>query len=101
MDLQSWYRANGGYALTPTASDDIAPNAKLNHSACFTEVGNRAWLTDLLWKPGPNGGTLAKAAGLPRGVLGDTQPVFAGVGIPTTTPMTIAARLAYQQGAVA
>jgi hypothetical protein len=97
-DLQAWFKANGGYSLTPTASDGVHPNGQMNHWACYTEPGNRAWLTDLLWKPGLNGGALANLAGLPKGVLGDPQPVFAGVGIPNTTPMTMAARLAYQRG---
>lgn len=99
LDLQSWFKAHGGYTLTPTASDGVHATGQMNHWACYTEPGNRAWLTDLLWKPGLNGATLAKAPGLPKGVLGDSQPVFAGVGIPTTTPMTMAARIAYQQGA--
>jgi hypothetical protein len=98
-DLQAWFKSNGGYSLTPTASDSVHPEGQMNHWACYTEVGNRAWLTDLLWKPGLNGGALAKVAGLPRGVLGDPQPVFAGVGIPISTPMTMAARMAYQRGA--
>ncbi len=99
LDLQAWFKANGGYSLTPTASDSVHPEGQMNHWACYTEPGNRAWLTDLLWKPGLNGGALAKVAGLPKGVLGDPQPVFAGVGIPTTTPMTMAARMAFQRGA--
>jgi hypothetical protein len=70
----------------------------MNHWACYTELGNRAWLTDLLWKPAMNGAAFAADPSLPKGVLGPTQPVFAGVGIPTTTPMTIAARLAFQRG---
>ncbi len=97
-DVQAWFKANGGYSLTPTASDGVHPEGQMNHWACYTELGNRAWLTDLLWKPGLNGGALAKAAGLPRGVLGDPQPVFAGVGVPNKTPMTLADRLAFQRG---
>ena len=98
-DVQAWFKSNGGYVLTPTASDGLHPEGQMNHWACYTEIGNRAWLTDLLWKHGLNGGTLAKATGLPRGVLGDPQPVFTGVGIPATTPMAMAARMAYQRGA--
>ena len=98
-DVQAWFKANGGYSLTPTASDGVHPNGQMNHWACYTEPGNRAWLTDLLWKPGLNGGALAKLTGLPTGVLGDLQPVFAGVAIPNKTPMTMAARIAYQQAA--
>ncbi len=98
-DVQAWFRANGGYTLTATASDSVHPGGNLNHSACYTEPGNRIWLTDLLWRPGMNGSTMAATAGLPKGVLGDPQPVFAGVGVPTTTPMTLAARLAYQRPA--
>jgi hypothetical protein len=96
-DVQAWFRANGGYTLTATASDNVHPTGHLNHWACYTEPGNRVWLTDLLWKPGMNGGTMAATAGLPKGVLGDPQPVFAGVGVPNTTPMTLAARIAYQR----
>jgi hypothetical protein len=96
-DVQAWFRANGGYTLTATASDNVHPEGNLNHWACYTEPGNRAWVTDLLWKPGMNGGTMATTAGLPTGVLGDPQPVFAGVGVPATTPMTLAARIAYQR----
>jgi hypothetical protein len=96
-DVQAWFRANGGYTLTATASDNLHPEGNLNHWVCYTEPGNRAWLTDLLWKPGMNGGTMAATASLPKGVLGDPQPVFAGVGVPTTTPMTMAARVAYQR----
>jgi Alpha/beta hydrolase of unknown function (DUF900) len=98
-DLQAWFKANGGYTLTPTASDNVHPTGNMNHWACYTEIGNRAWVTDLLWKPLLNGGTLARTAGLPKGVLSSSQPVFAGVGIPQTTPMTMAARIRYQQGA--
>jgi Alpha/beta hydrolase of unknown function (DUF900) len=98
-DLQAWFQANGGYSLTPTASDSVHPEGQMNHWACYTEPGNRAWLTDLLWKPGLNGGALVKVVSLPKGVLGDPQPVFAGVGIPATTPMTMAARMAFQRGA--
>ena len=98
-DVLAWFKANGGYALTATASDNVHPLGNMNHWACYTEPGNRAWVTDLLWKPAMNGAALAANASLPKGILGPTQPVFAGVGIPTTTPMTLAARLAYQQGA--
>jgi hypothetical protein len=98
-DVQVWFKSHGGYLLTPTASDDVHPEGFMNHWASYTELGNRAWLIDLLWKPGLNGGTLATAVGLPRGVLRDLQPVFAGVGIPTTTPMTAMARLAFQTAA--
>lgn len=97
-DIQAWFKANGGYSLTPTASDGVHPSGHMNHWACYTELGNRAWLTDLLWKPGMNGGALARMADLPKGVLRDPQPVFAGVAIPDTTPMTMAARIAYQRG---
>ncbi len=99
LDVQTWFKSNGGYVLTPTASDGLHPEGQMNHWACYTEIGNRAWLTDLLWKHGLNGGTLAKAVGLPRGILGDAQPTFANVGIPTTTPMTMASRMTYQRGA--
>ncbi len=98
-DVQAWFKANGGYTLTPTSSDNVHPLAHMNHWACYTEPGNRVWVTDLLWKPAMNGAVLAAIASLPKGVLGPTQPVFAGAGIPTTTPMTLAQRLAYQQGA--
>jgi hypothetical protein len=97
-DIQDWFKANGGYALTPTASDNVHPSGNMNHWACYTEPGNRAWLTDLLWKPGMNGGAFARIAALPKGILRDPQPVFAGFAIPDTTPMTIAARIAYQRG---
>ena len=97
-DVQAWFKANGGYTLTPTAADNVHPLARMNHWACYTEPGNRAWVTDLLWKPAMNGAAFAANASVPKGVLGPTQPKFAGVGIPTTTPMTMAARLAYQQG---
>lgn len=97
-DVQAWFLANGGYRLRPTASDNVHPEGNLNHWACYTETGNRAWLTDLLWKPGLNGGSFARTPGFPKGVLASPQPVFAGVGIPGTTPMTAAARLAYQRG---
>jgi hypothetical protein len=97
-DVQAWFKANGGYTLTPTSSDNVHPMAHMNHWACYTEPGNRAWVTDLLWKPAMNGAVFAAEPSLPKGVLGPTQPVFAGVGIPTTTPMTLAARLAFQRG---
>jgi hypothetical protein len=54
-DLQAWFKANGGYTLTAIASDGVHPMGNWNHWACYTEPGNRAWLTDLLWKPGFNG----------------------------------------------
>jgi hypothetical protein len=95
-DVQAWFKANGGYSLTPTASDTVHPAGHMNHWACYTEPGNRAWLMDLLWKPGMNGGTLARAEGLPKGILRGAQPVIAGVGIPTTTPMTAADRRRFQ-----
>jgi hypothetical protein len=98
-DVQAWFKANGGYSLTATSTDTVHPLAHLNHSACYTEPGNRVWITDLLWKPAMNGAAFAANASLPKGVLGPTQPAFAGVGIPTTTPMTLAARLAYQRSA--
>ena len=44
-----------------------------------------------------SGGAMARTDGLPKGVLGDPQPVFAGVGVPSTTPMTLAERIAYQR----
>jgi hypothetical protein len=97
-DVQAWFKANGGYTLTATASDNVHPTGNLNHWACYTEPGNRAWLTDLLWQPRLNGGTLAAAAGIPKGILSSSQPVFAGFGIPRTTPMTMAERLRCQQG---
>jgi hypothetical protein len=99
-DVQAWFKANGGYTLTATDSDGVhAPDGNLNHWACYTEPGNRVWLTDLIWKPGMNGGVMANTGGLPKGVLGDPQPVFAGVPIPNTTPMTWDARIAYQRPA--
>ena len=97
-DVQAWFKANGGYTLTPTSTDTVHPLANLNHWACYTELGNRAWVTDLLWKPSVSAAVLAKT-NVPKGVLGDIQPVFAGVGIPTTTPMTMQDRLRFQQAA--
>jgi hypothetical protein len=97
-DVQAWFKAHGGYTLTATASDNVHPSGNLNHWACYTEVGNRAWLTDLLWKPLLDGGALARIEDLPKGVLSSSQPVFAGVGIPRTTPMTMAERIRYQRG---
>jgi hypothetical protein len=96
-DVQAWFKANGGYALTPTASDGVHSQGHLNHWACYTENGNRIWLKDLLWKPGRNGATLANTPGLPKGVLRASQPVFAGVGIPAKTPMTMDTRIAFQR----
>lgn len=98
-DLQAWFRANGGYALTPTASDAVHPSGHLNHWACYTEPGNRVWLADLLWKPTLSGGVLARIADLPKGILREHQPVFAGLPIPHTAPMTMTERLRYQQAA--
>lgn len=96
-DVQAWFKANGGYTLTAMASDNLHPMASWNHWTSYTDPGNRAWVTDLLWKPSLSGAALA-TTDLPQGVLGDVQPVFAGATIPTTTPMTLAARLAYQRG---
>jgi hypothetical protein len=98
-DVQDWFKANGGYTLTPADSDSAHTGGHMNHSACYTEAGNRAWLIDLLGKPGMNGGAFARTAALPKGILRDPQPVFAGVAIPDATPMTMAERIAYQRGA--
>lgn len=95
-DVQVWFKANGGYTLTAMASDNLHPMASWNYWTSYTDPGNRTWVTDLLWKPGLSGTALA-ATNVPQGVLGDVQPVFAGAKIPTTTPMTLAARLAYQR----
>ena len=97
-DVKAWFQAHGSYTLTPTDHDNVhSPDGHMNHWACYTEPGNRVWLTDLIWHPGMNGGAMANTPGLPKGVLGDPQPVFAGVGVPTTTPMTMAERIAYQR----
>lgn len=98
QDVQAWFKANGGYTLTATDGDRVHPSGGLNHWACYTEPGNRAWLTDLLWKPGCNGAAFAAIAGLPKGRRRASQPVFAGVGIPGGTPMTMDARIALQRG---
>ena len=33
-DVQAWFKANGGYTLTATASDNVHPTGNLNHWAC-------------------------------------------------------------------
>ena len=97
-DVHAWFLAHGGYTITATDHDNVhAPDGHMNHWACYTEPGNRVWLTDLLWKPSMSGGMMARTPGLPTGVLGDLQPVFAGVGVPINTPMTAAERIAYQR----
>lgn len=95
-DLQAWFHTNGNYSLTPSGDDTVVPQGHMNHWACYTEPGNRRWLTDLLWKPGLSAANLAATPGLPTGVL-LPKPDFAGTPVPTTTPMTSAERLRYQQ----
>ncbi len=50
-----------------------------------------------LWQPGFNGTAFAHTPGLPKGILQQPQPVFAGAGIPDKVPMTKLGRLALQQ----
>jgi hypothetical protein len=96
LELDRWLRdgsAPGGqsYDIGSIAEDNSHPFANLGHWSCYTNVGNRALVADLLMEPAMSVAGF-KAAGVPSGTGTINYGRFNGVTVPPT-PQTNTDRL--------
>lgn len=83
---RAWFagrHAPGGatYAIDPTAEEPSHPNATLGHWACYTNVGNRSLVRDLLFAPAMTVANFT-ANGVPPVTECPSNGLFNGEAIP-------------------